>query len=62
MRYTQSEKMEIMRLVRGSQLGVKRTLEELDVPRSSFYRWYKRYQEEGYDGQFPAFLEQNTRL
>ena len=50
MRYTQSEKMEIMRLVRGSQLGVKRTLEELDVPRSSFYRWYKRYQEEGYDG------------
>lgn len=50
MRYTQSEKMEIIRLIQGSQLGVKRTLEELDVPRSSFYRWYKRYQEEGYDG------------
>jgi transposase-like protein len=43
MRFTQSEKMEIIRLVRGSQLGVKRTLEELDVPRSSFYRWYRRY-------------------
>jgi hypothetical protein len=26
MRYSQSEKMEIIRLVRGSQLGVKRTL------------------------------------
>ena len=50
MRFTQSEKMEIIRLVQGSQLGVKRTLEELDVPRSSFYRWYKRYQEEGYEG------------
>ena len=34
MRFTQSEKMEIIRLVQGSQLGVKRTLEELDVPRS----------------------------
>ncbi len=50
MRYTQSEKMEIIRLVQGSQIGVKRTLEELDVPRSSFYRWYLRYKEEGYDG------------
>jgi putative transposase len=29
---------------------VKRTLEELDVPRSSFYRWYRRYRKEGYDG------------
>jgi transposase len=42
--------MEIIRLVQGSQLGVTRTLEELDVPRSSFYRWYRRYQEKGYDG------------
>jgi len=50
MRFTQSEKMEIIRLVQGSQLGVKRTLEELDVPRSSFYRWYRHYREEGYDG------------
>jgi putative transposase len=50
MRFTQSEKMEIIRLVQDSQLGVKRTLEELDVPRSSFYRWYRRYREEGYDG------------
>ena len=50
MRFTQSEKMEIIRLVQGSQIGVKRTLEELDVPRSSFYRWYRRYKAEGYDG------------
>jgi len=29
-------------------LPVKHTLWELDVPRSSFYRWYRRYQEQGY--------------
>ena len=50
MRFTQSEKMEIIRLVQGSQFGVNRTLEELDVPRSSFYRWYQRYKKEGYEG------------
>ena len=59
MRFTQSEKMEIIRLVQDSQLGVKRTLEELDVPRSSFYRWYRRYKEEGYDGL--ANLPPNVR-
>jgi transposase InsO family protein len=50
MRYSQAEKMEIIRLVETSDLPVKRTLEELDIPRSSFYRWYERYQTEGYDG------------
>jgi transposase InsO family protein len=50
MRYTQSEKMEIIRLVETSDLPVKRTLEELSIPRSTFYRWYKRYQVAGYDG------------
>lgn len=50
MRYSQAEKMEIIRMVEGSQLPVKRTLLELDVNRSSFYEWYARYQNEGYDG------------
>ncbi len=50
MRYSQSEKMEIIRLVDGSNLPVSRTLTDLDVPRSSFYRWYREYQEHGYDG------------
>ena len=50
MRFTQSEKMEIIRLLEGSTLPVAQTLRELDVPRSSFYRWYRRYNEEGYDG------------
>jgi transposase-like protein len=49
-RYTQAEKMEVIGLVEGSSLPVKRTLEELDVPRSSFYRWYAAYTREGYEG------------
>jgi transposase InsO family protein len=50
MRYTAAEKMEIIRLVENSELSVKRTLEELDVNRSSFYTWYQRYTAEGFDG------------
>jgi putative transposase len=53
MRYSQSEKMEVIRIVEGSDLGVKRTLEELDINRSTFYEWYRRYQDEGYDGLAP---------
>ena len=50
MRYTQAEKMEIIRLVEESDQPVKRTLAELDVPRSTFYRWYEQYRIAGYDG------------
>jgi transposase InsO family protein len=50
MRYSQAEKLEIIRLVEESELPVKRTLDELEVPRSTFYRWYDRYQAAGYDG------------
>jgi putative transposase len=50
MRYSQAEKMEIIRMVEASEIGVKRTLEELQVNRSSFYEWYRRYRQEGYDG------------
>ena len=49
-RYSQAEKMEIIRLVETSELPVKQTLAELDVPRSTFYDWYRRYVEAGYDG------------
>ena len=49
-RYSQTEKMEIIHLVELSKLSIRKTLKELDVPRSSFYRWYQKYQREGYDG------------
>ena len=50
MRMTPSEKLEIIKLVEQSELGVNETLRQLDVPRSSFYRWYRRYSEEGFAG------------
>ena len=43
MRYAASEKLEIIRLVEGSHLPVKRTLEKLGVPHPTYYRWYDRY-------------------
>ena len=49
-RYRPEEKMEIIHLVEHSNLSVKKTLEELQVPRSTFYSWYQRYQEHGMDG------------
>ena len=56
MRYAPAEKLEIIRLVEASSLGVKQTLVELGVPRSTFYRWYLRFQEDGPDG----LLDQKT--
>jgi putative transposase len=50
MRYSQAEKMEIIRMVEGSPLGVKQTLAELAIYRSTFYTWCSRYQEHGYAG------------
>jgi putative transposase len=50
MRYTQAEKMEIIRLGEESDLPVKQILAELDIPRSTFYRWYERYKVAGYEG------------
>ena len=47
---TQSEKIEIITLVEQSPLSVKATLKELGINRSTFYQWYKRYLQSGYDG------------
>ncbi len=49
MRYSQSEKMEIIRLVESSPVSVKQTVAELKINRSTFYKWYKQYQEGGYE-------------
>ena len=43
MRYPLSEKLEIIRLVERSHLPAKRTLAQLGIPRTSFYRWHDRY-------------------
>ena len=43
MRYPASEKLEIIRLVEQSHLPVRRTLEQLGIPRATFHRWYDRF-------------------
>jgi putative transposase len=43
MRYPASEKAEIIRLVEQSPMPVKRTLEKLGIPRTTFYRWCDLY-------------------
>ena len=50
MHYSQAEKMEIIRLVEQSDLGVIRTLWEPKINKSTFYKWYNAYLEKGFDG------------
>ena len=47
MRYKASEKREIIGLVERSSLPVRRSLDRLGIPRSTFYGWYERYREGG---------------
>ena len=47
MRYSGSEKLEIIKLVEQSTLSVCRTLASIGIPRSTFYDWYSRYQDGG---------------
>ena len=47
MRYSASEKREIIELVERSSLPVRRTLDKLGIPKSTFYGWYERYREGG---------------
>ncbi len=50
MRYPASEKLEIIRLVEQSALPIRRTLDQLGIPKSTFYAWYDRYQTGGVGG------------
>ena len=61
MRYRAAEKLEIIRLVEQSPLSARRTLAQLGIPRSTFYRWYEHYLQRGAealeDGQPAPRLE-----
>jgi hypothetical protein len=37
-------------MVEDSKLSVRKTLRQIDISRSTFYQWYKRYQKSGYCG------------
>lgn len=54
MRFTASEKQEIIHLVERSEIGVNKTLREIGVNKSTFYNWYKVYSEYGVDGLAPG--------
>lgn len=49
MRYTASEKLEIIRTVEASHLPARQTLTMLGIPRTTYYRWYDRWSEGGLD-------------
>ena len=49
MRYPASDKLEIIRLVETSSLPVRRTLNQIGIPKSTFYAWYDRYVSGGLD-------------
>lgn len=53
MRFSQQEKFEIIRMVEDSELGVVRTLRELGINKSTFYKWYGNYLRKGFDGLAP---------
>lgn len=50
MRYSASEKLEIIRTVEESALGITRALAQIGIPRATFYGWYDRYICGGLDG------------
>ncbi len=50
MRFSQQEKHEIIRIVTGSDLSANRTLKELGLHKRTFYNWYARYLDGGFDG------------
>ncbi len=53
MRRTAAEKYELIQLVEGSDLPVRQTLRELQLNRSTFYTWYRRYLQRGRTGLAP---------
>ena len=53
MRLSASEKQEIIHLVERSDLSVNKTLKELGIHKSTFYKWYNAYQQKGPEGLQP---------
>lgn len=58
MRYSAAEKQEIIYLVDRSELGVNKTLHQLGIHKSTFYKWYRAYLDKGSNGLYPV---RNTR-
>lgn len=50
MRLLPEEKLEIIQMVTRSEIGGNRTLRELGIHKSTFYKWYNLYLEKGEAG------------
>lgn len=61
MRLTTAEKIEMIRLVTGSDLGVNRTLRQLGINKRSFYNWYGKWLKYGVDGFSPPSKGEKSR-
>ncbi len=61
MRYSASEKQEIIDIVVRSEIGVNKTLKEIGLKKSTFYNWYKVYSEEGIGGLAPSKRTSNKQ-
>ena len=48
MRYAASEKLEIIRIVETSHLPVRRALDKIGIPKTTFYAWLDRYASGGF--------------
>lgn len=49
MRCAASEKLEIIRTVETSHLPVRRTLDKIGIPKTTFYAWLDRYGAGGFE-------------
>ena len=61
MRFTVSEKYEIINIVDRSEIGVNKTLREIGLNKSTFYNWYKSYLEHGIEGLSPSKRTSNRQ-
>ncbi len=61
MRFTVSEKQEIIQMVTRSEIGVNKTLREIGLNKSTFYNWYNAYSENGVDGLIPNKRSRNRQ-
>tara|TARA_R110000850_G_C9923762_1_gene461596 strand:- start:51 stop:1058 length:1008 start_codon:yes stop_codon:yes gene_type:complete len=61
MRFTVSEKQEIIHMVTRSEIGVNKTLREIGLNKSTFYNWYNAYSENGVEGLIPNKRSRNRQ-
>jgi transposase-like protein len=47
---SRNEKMKFIRLIEGSELNISDALSKYDVPRSTYYRWKRKYRMMGING------------